>query len=51
MYLSSNDPAVSVQANNVSHLWVGPLARLLEALVQAKKAPHVPGVHLQVRPE
>lgn len=34
-----------------AHLWITPLARLLEALMQAKKTPHVSGVHLQVRPE
>ncbi len=33
------------------HLWIGPLSRLLEALVEPKKTPHVHRVHLQVVPE
>ncbi len=34
-----------------SYLWIGPLAGLLEALVEPKKTPHVPWVHLQVLPD
>jgi len=33
-----------------SYLWISPLPRLLEALVEPKKTPDVPWVHLQVLP-